>query len=82
MGKVKQITYSQALSELEKIVGEIESEKIDVDLLAEKVKRAAYLIKFCRTRLRSTEEEVKKAMDELNGTEEAAKASEEETDGY
>ena len=82
MGKVRQITYSQALSELEKIVGEIESEKIDVDLLAEKVKRAAYLIKFCRTRLRSTEEEVKKAMDELNGTEEAAKASEEETDGY
>ena len=82
MGKVKQITYSQALSELEKIVGEIESEKIDVDLLAEKVKRAAYLIKFCRTRLRSTEEEVKKAMDELNGREGVEKAAEEETDGY
>jgi exodeoxyribonuclease VII small subunit len=69
VGKAKQITYSQALSELEKIVGEAESEKIDVDLLAEKVKRAAYLIKFCRTRLRSAEEEVKKAMDEVNGTE-------------
>jgi exodeoxyribonuclease VII small subunit len=82
VGKVRQITYSQALSELEKIIGEIESEKIDVDLLAEKVKRAAYLIKFCRTRLRSTEEEVKKAMDELNGKEGDEESAEEETDGY
>jgi exodeoxyribonuclease VII small subunit len=82
VGKVRQITYSQALSELEKIIGEIESEKIDVDLLAEKVKRAAYLIKFCRTRLRATEEEVKKAMDELDGKEGVGESVEEETDGY
>lgn len=82
MGKVRQITYSQALSELEKIVGEIESEKIDVDLLAEKVKRASYLIKFCRTRLTSTEEEVKRALGELEDKQGAAEAAEEETDGY
>ncbi len=65
MGKGKQISYSQALSELEKIVGEIESEKIDVDVLSERVKRAAQLVKFCRTKLRSTEEEVKKSLAEL-----------------
>jgi exodeoxyribonuclease VII small subunit len=82
LGKVRQITYSQALSELEKIIGEIESEKIDVDLLAEKVKRAAYLIKFCRTRLRSTEEEVKKAMADLDEKEGAEESAEEESDGY
>jgi exodeoxyribonuclease VII small subunit len=82
VGKVRQITYSQALSELEKIVGEIESEKIDVDLLAEKVKRASYLIKFCRTRLTSTEEEVKRALGELEVKQGAAEATEEETDGY
>jgi exodeoxyribonuclease VII small subunit len=82
VGKVRQITYSQALSELEKIVGEIESEKIDLDLLAEKVKRASYLIKFCRTRLTSTEEEVRRALGELENKQGATEAAEEETDGY
>ncbi len=81
MGKGKQMTYSQALSELEKIVAEIESEKIDVDLLAEKVKRASYLIKFCRTRLRSAEEEVNKALAELQDKQ-GGEAAEEEVNGY
>ncbi len=62
MGKGKQITYSQALTELEKIVGEIESEEIDVDAVAEKVKRAAFLITLCRSRLKDTGEEVKKVL--------------------
>ncbi|MEJ2683611.1 MAG: exodeoxyribonuclease VII small subunit [Candidatus Sulfobium sp.] len=86
MGKSKQISYSQALSELEKIIGRIESEETDVDVLAEKVKRAAFLIKLCREKLRSTEEEVGKA---LSGLEESspeektpADGVEEETDGY
>jgi exodeoxyribonuclease VII small subunit len=73
------------LSELEKIVAEIESEKIDVDLLAEKVKRASQLIKLCRTRLRSTEEEVRKALADLEDREVAGSAEEtgqEEGDGY
>jgi exodeoxyribonuclease VII small subunit len=62
MSKGKQITYSQALTELEKIVGEIESEEIDVDAVAEKVKRAAFLITLCRSRLKDTGEEVKKVL--------------------
>ncbi len=74
MAKNRQATYSQALSELENIVGEIESEKMDVDLLAEKVKRAASLIKFCRTRLRSTEEEVRKVIAQMDGKEESAES--------
>ena len=69
MSKSKQLTYSQALTELEEIVSAIESEEINVDVLAEKVKRATYLIKFCKGRLRNTEEEVRKA---LSGIEETA----------
>jgi len=65
VSKSRQMTYSQALTELEKIMTEIESEDTDVDVLAEKVKRAAQLIKFCRTRLKSTEEDVKKALTEV-----------------
>lgn len=46
MSKPKHLTYSLALTELEQITAEIESESIAVDNLSEKVKRAAYLIKF------------------------------------
>lgn len=75
MSKPRQLTYSTALTELEQITGEIESESIDVDTLTEKVKRAAYLIKFCRERLRNTEEEVKKVLSDIEdepGTNEGA----------
>ena len=71
MSKSKQLTYSQALTELEEILNEIESEEINVDVLAEKVKRASYLIKFCKGKLRNTEEEVKKVLSEIQGTTES-----------
>ncbi|MCX8030666.1 MAG: exodeoxyribonuclease VII small subunit [Thermodesulfovibrionales bacterium] len=57
--------YSEALSELEKIVKQIENEEIDIDTLTEKIKRADYLCKFCRAKLRSTEEEVKSILREI-----------------
>lgn len=85
MGKSRQISYSQALSELEKIIGRIESEETDVDVLAEKVKRASYLIKLCRDKLRSTENEVGKALAELEDSTSEGKTGdsiEDETDGY
>jgi exodeoxyribonuclease VII small subunit len=65
MAEKKKLTYSQAIGELEKIVDEIESESVDVDVLAEKVKRATYLIKFCKSNLRTTEEEVKKVLSDI-----------------
>ena len=82
MSKGKQMSYSRALSELEKIVSEIESEETDLDVLSEKVKRAAYLIKFCRARLRSTEEEVKKALSEIEEGPGPEGVQEEESNGY
>jgi exodeoxyribonuclease VII small subunit len=65
MAEKKKLTYSQAIGELEKIINEIEAESVDVDVLAEKVKRATYLIKFCKNNLRTTEEEVKKVLSEM-----------------
>ncbi len=82
MSKGKQISYSRALSELEKIISEIESEDADLDVLSEKVKRAAQLVKFCRSRLRSTEEEVKKALSEIEEETASPAVPEEESDGY
>ena len=60
-----QETYKEAMEELEGIVSQIENEQIDVDILTEKVKRATYLIKLCKTKLRTTEEEVKDVLSEL-----------------
>lgn|GEM_PF-90327 len=61
----KELTYSQALAELEKIISRIESEEVDVDALAEQVKRASVLIRFCKGKLQSTEEDVKKVLSEM-----------------
>ncbi len=54
----KNLTYKQALIELETIVSEIEQGKIDLDQLVEKVKRAKQLFNYCYTKLRSIKTEV------------------------
>jgi exodeoxyribonuclease VII small subunit len=52
------LTYESAFQELKLIAAEIENESVSVDVLAEKVKRAAVLIAFCQKKLRATETEV------------------------
>jgi exodeoxyribonuclease VII small subunit len=64
--ETKELTYSQAITELEQIIECIESEEVDVDVLADKVKRAAFLVRFCREKLRSTEEDVKNVLAEMD----------------
>ena len=61
-----ELTYAEAIEELEAIVSEIENEDIPVDDLSEKVKRASKLIQFCKGALHATEEEVRKILEELN----------------
>jgi len=68
VSKSRQLTYSLAWKELEEIISQIESEEINVDVLTEKVKRAGFLIKFCKDRLRNTEEDVKKVLAEIEET--------------
>ena len=62
------INYTEAFDELQKIVSEIELGEISVDELSKKVKRAAYLIKVCRSKLLSTEEDVNIILKELDST--------------
>ncbi|MDQ0106695.1 Exodeoxyribonuclease VII small subunit [Chitinophaga terrae (ex Kim and Jung 2007)] len=54
----EELTYESAYTELQVIASEIENEEVSVDLLSEKVKRAAVLIAFCQQKLRATEAEV------------------------
>ena len=64
MGK-KVIKYSEAVEELDGILSELESERVDVDDVAVKVKKAIELIKLCRERIEKTELEVIKVVKEF-----------------
>lgn len=59
----KEMTYAEAMAELECILGRFRSEEMDVDCLAAEVKRATELIALCRQRLRKAETEVKKVLE-------------------
>jgi exodeoxyribonuclease VII small subunit len=61
----KDPNYTEAFEELQGIVLEIEQGEISVDALSEKVKRAAVLIKICKAKLTSTEEDVSRILKEL-----------------
>jgi exodeoxyribonuclease VII small subunit len=54
------LTFDTAYTELEKIIRLIESENIPLDELAEKVKEAKALIRFCEDKLRGIENELNK----------------------
>lgn len=60
-----QFSYNNTLEEMEQILQEIETEEVDVDKLSEKVKRLSVLIKQCKGKLRDTEEEVQRIIDDL-----------------
>jgi len=59
MGK-KNLKYKEAILELNSILFDLESERIDVDEVAAKVKRATELIKICQKKIEKTELEVRK----------------------
>ena len=62
--KEKELTYTTAFEELETIQLALEGNEVPIDKLSEQVKRANFLIQFCRERLRSTEEEVQAILEE------------------
>jgi len=61
----EKFNYTKAFEELKGIVTEIEQGEISVDELSEKVKRATELIKKCKLKLTTTEEDVNKILKEL-----------------
>jgi len=59
-------TYAAAVDELEAILAELEDDRLDVDQLAERVARAAELIRLCRERIRRTRLEVERIVADLD----------------
>ena len=64
--KKSEFSYKDALNEIEDILRKIEEGKFDLDQLSEKVKRVSYLLKTCKKKLRSTEDEIGKIINNFN----------------
>ncbi|MEP7320511.1 MAG: exodeoxyribonuclease VII small subunit [Saprospiraceae bacterium] len=54
----REMTYEAAKTALDKIIREIQQESISIDQLADRIKQAQDLIKYCQAKLRNIELEV------------------------
>ncbi len=61
----EKMTYSQAIAELESIVKEMQSENCSIDNLSKYTSRSLELLKICKAKLLTTDEELKKILAEL-----------------
>jgi exodeoxyribonuclease VII small subunit len=59
------LSYAEAIDELEQLLEDLERDEADVDELAEKVRRAAALIRFCRSRITSARVEIDRIVTDL-----------------
>lgn len=57
--------YTEAFEELQQIVADIEDGEISVDELSIKVKRASELIKICKDKLKATDTDISKILENL-----------------
>jgi exodeoxyribonuclease VII small subunit len=53
------VSYEQALDELERLVGAMEGQQLPLDQLLHSYKRGAELLALCRGRLQAVEQQVK-----------------------
>ena len=61
----EEISYQDAIKEIEEIIKKIENGELDVDQLTGQVKRVSYLLDICRKKLKTAEEEIKKIIEGL-----------------
>lgn len=59
-----ELSYKEALAEIEAILRSLREEQNSIDSLAERVARATELIAYCREKLRKAESDVAKVLEE------------------
>ena len=64
MAEITEMSYKEAIEEIEKILRSLREEQNSIDTLSERVARATELIALCRERLRKAESEVNKIIEE------------------
>lgn len=62
--EINDLTYDQALKRIQVIVEALEKGEKGMDELTNLVKEASELMKYCRKKLRSTENEIHQALNE------------------
>ena len=72
--------FRQAMEELEDILERIEGEEIDIDQLAQELRRAAQLLDLCRGKIRRAEVEVTQIVQSLSATGESGASGDESAD--
>ena len=60
----KELTYNEAIAEIEQIISRLRNEQTEVDTLSEELKRATELIARCKEQLRQVESSVKAQLEE------------------
>lgn len=68
--------FRQAMEELEGILERIEGEEIDIDQLAQELRRAAQLLDLCRGKIRKAEVEVTQIVQSLSESGESGESGE------
>ncbi|MEM9290948.1 MAG: exodeoxyribonuclease VII small subunit [Acidobacteriota bacterium] len=66
----EKLSFSDALQQLEEILGRIEDERIDIDELATELRRGAGLLDLCRGKIRRAELEVTQIVQRLEDSDE------------
>lgn len=61
--KKNELTYEDALKQLEALVDGFEKNTLDIDSLGERLQEARALLKFCKDRLRKVEKDITKILD-------------------
>lgn len=62
----EKISYSEAVRQIEEILAQIENDELDIDQLAEKVKKVSGLLKVCKSKLFETEKEIDKILKDMD----------------
>lgn len=62
---MEEITYTQAVNELEELVKKMQDSNCSIDNLSQYTKRSKELLDICKQRLTATDEELKRILTEM-----------------
>ncbi|MDX1382310.1 MAG: exodeoxyribonuclease VII small subunit [Thermoanaerobaculia bacterium] len=65
---VEEVSFKEALTELEQILERVEGDDVDLDRLAAELARAAELLEICRGKIRKAEVEVDHIVSKLDSS--------------
>ena len=60
------LSYTQAIAELEQLVARLQNPQCEIDKLREYTARALQLIQYCKTKLSETDNDLKKLLEDLS----------------